>query len=104
MLQHLLIVVGVLCVGFVGFFLSDRLWGWLEKLGEPVPLPPPYALMTRMLVNMWKFFEFELQVAPKTKQEKELVQEITKILVLGRVLLAIGAVCFLVAYLLHNHS
>ena len=104
MFENPLFVVGVLCFGYVYFFLSDQLWDRLEQLGKLLPESSKNAMMTRSSIKVFGFFTVNLNIVPKTKEEKELVKEITKTLVLGRCLIALGGVCFLLFYLLHSAS
>ena len=99
MIEILFLVIGFGCLFFVYFFLSSRIITLYDKLKRPVPSPPPFVATTRLTVAFFKMFKMNLEVEPKTKEEKAVVEEIKKIVRTARILLIITVLAFLAAYL-----
>jgi hypothetical protein len=96
------LVLGTGCFLYLYFVLAARISKLFDSLGEPYQHSHPLANTTKLSLAFMKMFTLNLTVQPKTKQEKELVQEITRVVKTARILLAICVLSFLTAYIAYK--
>ena len=99
MITTVLFVIGGACLFFVYFFLGYRIMTLYDRLRRPVPSPPPMVMTTRLTLALGKIFRMNLDVEPKTKEERAIVEEIKKTVKAARILLIVAVLAFLLAYL-----
>ena len=95
MIEKLLLSIGIVCVLFVYFYSCNRILTLYDKLKQPLPYPPPGVAITRLTLAFSKIIKMDIEVDPKTKEERAILVEIKKIIKTARVLLIIALFAFL---------
>jgi hypothetical protein len=57
-------------------------------------------MTSRVTLAFMKIFKLDLKIDPKTKEERELIVQITKTVAVARLLLVLAVLCGLASYLL----
>ena len=98
MIEIVLLIIGGACFYLVYFVLCSRIITLYDRLNRPVPTPPPLIATTRLSLALLKIFKMDLEVEPKTKEEKDLIDEIRKVIKTARILLIIAILAFILAF------